>query len=80
MAGYAYQLKFVVSAPGDLDEIENILAENSADRTRVVLMPEGTDAHVLRERSLWLAEICKNRQYRYGPRLHVDIFGNRRGV
>src|SRR5580693_8344060 len=44
MAEYPYQLKFVVTDPGDLAEIESILTEAGADRSRVVLMPEGTDA------------------------------------
>ena len=79
MAGYAYQLKFVVAAPEDLGEIENILKETGADRGRVVLMPEGTDPLTLRDRSRWLAEICKRESFRLGPRLHIDLYGNRRG-
>ena len=80
MADYAYQLKFVVAAPGDLEEIENILKETGADRSRVVLMAEGTDTETLRDRGRWLAEICKREKFRYGPRLHIDLYGNQRGV
>ena len=80
MADYAYQLKFVVAAPEDLEEIEIILKETSADRSRVVLMPEGTDAETLRHRGRWLADICKRERFRYGPRLHIDLYGNQRGV
>ena len=43
-------------------------------------MPEGTDAAALHERALWLAEICKEEGFRFSPRLHVDLWGNRRGV
>ena len=43
-------------------------------------MPEGTDADRLRERGIWLAEICKAEGFRFSPRLHVDLWGNRRGV
>jgi 7-carboxy-7-deazaguanine synthase len=80
VADYAHQLKFVVAAPEDLKEIGNILEETGADRSRVVLMPEGTDAATLRERGRWLAEICKRERFRYGPRLHIDLYGNQRGV
>ena len=80
MAEYPYQLKFVVSDPGDMDEIEAILKETAADRGRVVLMPEGTDPEAIYERSRWLVEICKRDRFRYGPRLHIDLFGNQRGV
>jgi 7-carboxy-7-deazaguanine synthase len=80
MADYSYQLKFVVETRSDLKEIEIILQEIEAARDRVVLMPEGTDPATLRERSLWLVDACKQERFRYGPRLHIDIWGNRRGV
>jgi len=80
LAEYRYQLKFVVSDPGDLAEIETILKETAADRSRVVLMPEGTSTKVLSERARWLVDICKREGFRYGPRLHIDIYGNQRGV
>ena len=28
----------------------------------------------------WIAEICKREGYRYTPRLHVELWGARRGV
>ena len=80
MADYAYQLKFVVAAPEDVEEIESVLRETGADRSRVVLMPEGTDIETLRNRGRWLADICKREKFRYGPRLHIDLYGNQRGV
>jgi len=80
MAEYPYQLKFVVSDPSDLAEIETVLKETGADRSRVVLMPEGTSSETLSERARWLVEICKRERFRYGPRLHIDIYGNQRGV
>jgi 7-carboxy-7-deazaguanine synthase len=76
---YSYQLKFVVMSPEDLAEIEKICTNIGAERERVVLMPEGTTPDLLRERGHWLAEICKQRGYRYSPRLHVDLWGDRRG-
>jgi 7-carboxy-7-deazaguanine synthase len=79
MADYAYQLKFVVTAPDDLAEIEKIVEETGADRGRVVLMPEGIDAETIRERALWLVDLCKRERFRYSPRLHVDLWGNERG-
>jgi 7-carboxy-7-deazaguanine synthase len=79
MAAYAYQLKFVVAQPEDLAEIRTVVEQTGADRERVVLMPEGTEAEVLRERSRWLAEIAKQEGFRLSPRLHIDLYGNRRG-
>ena len=80
MAAYPYQLKFVIAAPEDVDEAAAIVEEAAASSERVVLMPEGIDAETLRERGRWLVEICQQRGWRYGPRLHVDLWGNRRGV
>ena len=80
MSRYEYQLKFVIENPGDLEEVRPLVASLEADRARVILMPEGTDRDVLRGRGVWLAEICKSEGYRFSPRLHVDLYGNRRGV
>ncbi len=80
MEEYAYQLKFVVAQPEDLEEIRQLLRALAADRARVLLMAEGTDAGVLRQRGQWLAEICKSEGFRLSPRLHVDLWGSRRGV
>ncbi|HEV8412808.1 MAG TPA: 7-carboxy-7-deazaguanine synthase QueE [Bryobacteraceae bacterium] len=80
MAEYEYQLKFVVASPDDVPEIARMLEETQADRSRVVLMAEGITSDVLRERASWLTEICKREGFRYSPRLHIDLWGNRRGV
>lgn len=80
MSDYPHQLKFVVSHPNDLHEIAALRDELPAGREQIVLMPEGTSREVLRERSLWLAEICKREGYRFSPRLHVELWGDRRGV
>jgi 7-carboxy-7-deazaguanine synthase len=80
MARYPYQLKFVIARPGDLAEVRALLEALRADRGRVILMPEGTDREQLRVRAVWLAEICKGEGFRFSPRLHVDLYGNQRGV
>lgn len=80
MAEYNYQLKFVVSGSDDLPEIQTILNETGADRSRVVLMPEGVSPEAMYERSKWLIEVCKRERFRYSPRLHIDIWGDERGV
>ncbi|MBV8864136.1 MAG: 7-carboxy-7-deazaguanine synthase QueE [Acidobacteriaceae bacterium] len=79
-SSYPFQLKFVVSSPEDLAEIKNIQSACDANPAQVILMPEGTSRDLLRERALWIAEICKETGYRLSPRLHVDLWGDRRGV
>ena len=80
MARYEYQLKFVIARPEDMEEVRDLVADLKAGRERVILMPEGTDVERLRERGVWLAEICKDEGFRFSPRLHVDLWGNQRGV
>jgi 7-carboxy-7-deazaguanine synthase len=82
------QWKFVLAAPQDIAEVEALLSRLNARLPQasriapddVALMPEGTDPAVLAERSLWLADMCKQRGYRFSPRLQVLLWGNVRGV
>lgn len=77
---FLFQLKFVITAPADLEEIVTIAKKVSAPPNTVILMPEGTDEQTLSERSRWVSELCKQLGYRFSPRLHVHLYGNRRGV
>jgi len=81
MARHPYQLKFVIDRPADLDEVQLLLAElPGVDRGRVLLMPQGVTADEVRARGLWLLEECKRHGFRYCPRLHIELYGNRRGT
>jgi len=77
---FEYQLKFVVSSKEDVIEIRAIANAIHAPVDRVLLMPEGTSPERVRERGQWIAEICKQEGFRYSPRLHVDLWGDKRGV
>lgn len=78
---YPCQVKFVVAEPGDLVEIDALLASLPAIAPALVLlMPLGTTAAEVAGRGRWLAELCKGRGYRYTPRLHIDLYGDRRGT
>jgi 7-carboxy-7-deazaguanine synthase len=79
---YPYQFKFVVARPEDVDELEHMLAalKREIPRHKVLLMPEGVSLEKIRERATWLGEICKARGYRYAHRLHVELYGNKRGT
>ncbi|HTS49708.1 MAG TPA: 7-carboxy-7-deazaguanine synthase QueE [Bryobacteraceae bacterium] len=77
---YSYQLKFVVVEESDLAQVRAIVDEIGAAKSRVLLMPEGIDSTVLAQRGRWLAEVAKREGFRLTPRLHIDLWGNRRGV
>ncbi len=78
----AYQFKFVVSTPSDIGELEAMLREAGGDipPSKVLLMPEGTTLEALRARADWVGEVCKARGYRYAHRLHIELYGNKRGT
>ena len=78
----AWQLKFVVTQPADIAEIEGMLGQLQRDvpRHKVLLMPEGTTAAALRQRAPWLSELCKQHGFRYAPRLQIELYGNQRGT
>jgi 7-carboxy-7-deazaguanine synthase len=76
-----FQLKFVVSGESDLAEIRSILDGLKGWRpVDVLLMPEGIDATTLAGRAGWVSEVCKREGYRFCPRLHVILYGNKRGT
>lgn len=79
---YGYQLKFVVAQPADVEEIEALLASlgREVPRAKVLLMPEGTTVEALRAKAGWLGELCRARGYRYASRLHIELYGNKRGT
>ncbi|MCK9361973.1 7-carboxy-7-deazaguanine synthase QueE [Patescibacteria group bacterium] len=79
---YHFQLKFVVSSPSDLPEIEETIASIGLEIPpwRILLMPEGTDEGVLKSRQADVLAICRERGYRYCDRLHIHLFGNTKGT
>jgi 7-carboxy-7-deazaguanine synthase len=79
---YTYQFKFVVSRPEDIGELEHMLGalHREVPRHKVLLMPEARTLEKMRERAGWLGELCKARGYRYAHRLHIELYGNRRGT
>jgi 7-carboxy-7-deazaguanine synthase len=75
-----FQLKFVVAGESDLDEVGSTVAQlRRVQPCDVLLMPEGIDAGTLASRAAWIVETCQRTGYRYCPRLHVELWGNRRG-
>lgn len=74
------QWKFVYCSEKDLDEIislQKIIGINSED---IYLMPEGiTDSEITNKR-IELIDVCKKYSFNYTERLHILIWGNKRGV
>ncbi|HIC00843.1 TPA: 7-carboxy-7-deazaguanine synthase QueE [Candidatus Poribacteria bacterium] len=77
---YTCQLKFVMETPKDLEEIQCLQLEIGIPNEAVVLMPQGISAKEIQSKQEGIIKICKQNGYRYSPRVHVDLWGNRRGV
>jgi organic radical activating enzyme len=71
--------KLVIATPEDWDEARGLIASHALPRERVMLMPEGMTEAVLKERAAWLAGVCAEHGLRLSPRLHVWLWGARRG-
>jgi 7-carboxy-7-deazaguanine synthase len=76
-----YQLKFVADRESDFSEVEGILEKlGNVERSRVLIMPQGRTKEELHERAPWIVELCKAHGFSYTPRLHIELWGNRRGT
>jgi 7-carboxy-7-deazaguanine synthase len=72
--------KFVVAGEADVAEVLGLVERFRLPRERVLLQPEAVRREELAERSDWVIEACKRHGFRFSPRLHVAIWGARRGV
>jgi len=83
---YDTQLKFVVTGPDDMPEIEALVADVRAAADApvpdeaVLLMPEGQTRDRLAETRRVVADLALEYGYRYTPRLHVDLWNDAPGT
>jgi 7-carboxy-7-deazaguanine synthase len=78
---YDYQVKFVIDEPADIDEVTAFLRDYpQIDPERVYLMPQATEREPLVAKYKWLGQACEKLGYRLGQRLHIEMYGNRRGT
>ena len=77
--GRAY-LKLVVRGDADYAEADALVAQLAWPADRVLFMPEASDRDALRARSFDVAEAARARSYRFSSRLHLELWGGRRGT
>ena len=81
LANYPYQLKFVIDTPADCEALQTWLAEfPEANRTRILLMPQGTDQASLSQITSWLTPYCESQGFLLCPRKHIEWYGPTRGT
>jgi 7-carboxy-7-deazaguanine synthase len=72
--------KYVLDSEEGLEEVLGLIGRYKIEPSRVYLMPEGIDAGVLQERQAWIVDICKTHGFHFTSRMHVLIYGDKRGV
>jgi len=78
---YAYQIKFVIDSPGDLEFVGEYLTEFSEiARERVLLMPQGIEQVKLEARAAWLRPYCEGEGLVFCPRRQIEWYGPVRGT
>lgn len=83
-----FQLKFVYSGKDSLEEIKEILDElmhsSGCDwdwlNSKVMLMPEAVTNEQLQTHQMECIEVCLKEGWRFCDRLHIRVWGDKRGV
>lgn len=70
--------KYVVVSPDDFKEIDSQVERFDFDP--VYIMPEGIETTVLQSRLQQIARLTIERGYHIGSRLHIEVYGVKRGV
>lgn len=80
MDNHQVQLKFVVVSERDVEEVEEIVAKlTRIERSEIMLMPQARTKQEYRRRAPQVAQICVERNFRFSPRLQIDLWGSQRG-
>ncbi len=76
------QLKFVVGKSTDEDEIINdyISLLSGVDKNDIMLMPLGATHEQLAKSTPIVLKSCIKNGWKFSPRIHIDIFGSKKGV
>ncbi len=78
---YPYQIKFVIDGQADCEAAEEWLLEfPQIHRSRVLMMPQGTEQMALAQKTQWLMPYCERNGYVFCPRKHIEWFGCVRGT
>lgn len=80
-----HQLKFVVNSKHDIAEIQTLVrmiaASNGGyDCSNVYVMPQGVSVEQFDKRMPWIIDAAKENGWNVSDRLHVRLWGHKRGV
>ncbi len=72
--------KFVINKESDFSEIESIVSELDINKDRVYIMCKALDLSTLASKQNYAAAKALEYGYRYSDRLHLRLYGNKRGT
>lgn len=72
--------KFVAQHARDLNEVLDLIEQYKIPNNQVYLMPEGRSPQELKDKAIWLVEVCKANNFVFTDRMHIHLFGQKRGV
>lgn len=80
-----HQMKFVVNSKHDIEEVKGLIKiiasmNGGYDCENVYLMPQGVSAAQFDQRLPWIIEAAKENGWNVTDRMHVRVWGHRRGV
>jgi len=74
------QWKFVVNSEKDISEILSLKEKIGFDSEHIYLMPEGVTKSDIQNKREKIVELCKEHKFNFSDRLHILIWGDKRGV
>lgn len=72
--------KFVVDSLDDILEISEIIESVGMPKERVYLMPKAQNEFELKQNGAKVFEIAMENGYAYSHRVHIQLFGSKRGI
>lgn len=73
-------LKFVAKDAADIEAVAALAERYAIPKQRIYIMPEGTTSEALRARAPTLIDAVIEHGFNYSDRLHIHLFGQKRGV
>ena len=76
------EIKLVIESPEDIKEAECLIKQLKlkVPHQKVLMMPQARTREEIDVRSDWLEPICVEKGFRFCPRLHIELFGDKRGT
>lgn len=72
--------KFVIGNHSEYEEVKKLIDEIGIPADRVFLMPKAATLAELNERQSWVAELALRESFHYSDRLHLRLYGAKRGT